>query len=101
MRVLMKVTLATEEFNTAARKGTAGKKMKRILDAQKPEAAYWTEFNGKRTGLLIVDLADATEIPALCEPWFLTFKADVEIHPVMTSQDLGKGGLDALGKKWA
>jgi hypothetical protein len=101
MRVLLKVTLAHEEFNAAVRNGTAGKKMQRILDEQKPEAAYFTEFGGKRTGLLIVDLPEASKIPAMVEPWFLTFKADVEIHPVMTSEDLGKGGLDALGKKWA
>ena len=101
MRVLLKVTLAHEDFNAAARSGTVGKKIQRILEEQKPEAAYWTEFGGKRTGLLIVDLPDATKIPALSEPWFLTFKADVEIHPVMTSEDLAKAGLDALGKKWA
>jgi len=100
MKVLLKVTLAHEEFNTAVRDGSAGKKMQRILDEQKPAAAYWTEFDGKRTGLLIVELPDATKIPALAEPWFLTFKADVEIHPFMTSEDLAKAGLDALGKKW-
>jgi len=101
MRVLLKVTLAHEEFNAAVRDGSAGKKMQWILDEQKPEAAYWTEFDGKRTGLLIVDLSNASRIPALAEPWFLTFKADVELHPVMTSEDLAKAGLDALGKKWA
>ena len=101
MRVLLKVTLAHAEFNAATRKGTVGRKIQRILKDQKPEAAYWTEFGGKRTGLLIVDLPDASKIPALAEPWFLTFGADVEIHPVMTSADLAKAGLDALGKKWA
>ncbi|HUI05670.1 MAG TPA: DUF3303 family protein [Verrucomicrobiae bacterium] len=100
MKVLLKVTLAHEEFNAAVRNGSAGKKMRRILDEQKPSAAYWTEFDGKRTGLLVVELRDATKIPALAEPWFLTFKADVEIHPFMTSEDLANAGLDALGKKW-
>ena len=101
MRVLLKVTLAHDEFNAAVRDGSAGSKMGRILEAQKPEAAYWTEFAGKRTGLLIVDLPDVTRIPALAEPWFLTFRADVEIHPVMTTEDLKKAGLDALGRTWA
>jgi len=101
MRVLLKVTLAHEEFNAAVRNGTIGKKMQRILEEQKPEAAYWTEIGGKRTGLLIIELPDVTKIPAFAEPWFLTFKADVEFHPVMTSEDLAKAGLEALGKKWA
>ena len=100
MRVLLKVMMAHEEFNAAIRNGSVGKKMQRILDEQKPEAAYWTEFDGKRTGLLVVELPDASKIPALAEPWFLTFKADVQIHPVMTNEDLAKAGLDALGKKW-
>ncbi len=100
MKTLLKVTLAHEEFNAAVRDGSAGKKMQRILAAQKPEAAYWTEFGGKRTGLLIVDLPEAGGIPALAEPWFLTFKADVEFHPVMTTEDLARAGLDTLGQKW-
>lgn len=101
MRVLLKVTLAHEEFNTAVRNGTVSQKMQRILEEQKPEVAYFTDMDGKRTGLLIVDLPAASSIPALAEPWFLTFKADVEIHPVMTPGDLAQAGLDALGKKWA
>jgi hypothetical protein len=100
MRVLLKVTMAHEAFNAAVLDGSVGKKMQRILAEQKPEAAYFTEFGGKRTGLLIVDLPEVSKIPALAEPWFLTFKADVEFHPVMTSEDLAKAGLDALGQKW-
>jgi hypothetical protein len=101
MRVLMKVTLPHEEFNTAVRNGTAGQKLQRILAEQKPEVTYFTEFDGKRTGLLVVDLPEASKIPPFAEPWFLTFKADVEFHPAMTPDDLAKAGLDALGKKWA
>ena len=101
MKNLLKITFAHTEFNAATRNGTVGKKIQRILEEQKPTAAYWTELNGKRTGLLIVELADAAKIPALAEPWFLTFNADVEIHPVMTSEDLARADLDALGKKWA
>jgi hypothetical protein len=72
-----------------------------ILEALKPEAVYFTEFSGKRTAVVIVDLPDASKIPALAEPWFLTFEADVEIHPVMCPDDLQKAGLDAIGKNWS
>jgi hypothetical protein len=75
--------------------------MSRILEAAKPEAVYFTEFGGKRTAILIVDLADPSKIPSLAEPWFLTFNADVEFHPVMSPDDLQRAGLDALGKAWA
>jgi hypothetical protein len=62
---------------------------------------YFTEYDGKRTALVVVDLPDPSKIPAYAEPWFLTFNADVEFHPVMTPDDLAKAGLDAMGKKWA
>ena len=101
MRVLMKVTMPHAKFNAAIKDGTASARMQRILGAQKPEAAYFTEFGGKRTGILIVDLAEPAQIPALAEPWFLQFEADVEIHPVMTVEDLGKSNLDAVGRSWA
>jgi hypothetical protein len=49
---------------------------------------------------MIVDIADPSKIPALAEPWFLSFNAEVSGHLVMTPEDLGKAGLEALGKKW-
>jgi hypothetical protein len=27
--------------------------------------------------------------------------SEVELHPVMTPEDLGRAGLEELGKKWA
>lgn len=101
MRVLMKVTMPHAKFNAAIKDGTASARMKRILTELKPEAAYFTEFGGKRTGILIVDLAEPAQIPALAEPWFLQFEADVEIHPAMTMEDLAKGNLDGVGRNWA
>jgi hypothetical protein len=100
MRILMNVKIPHKPFNAAVKDGTAGAKLKKILDTIKPEAAYFTEENGGRGAVLIVDLPDASKIPALAEPWFLTFEADVEFRVVMTPDDLGKGGLEELGKKW-
>jgi hypothetical protein len=101
MKILLIASMPHEPFNTAVRDGTAGKKMGAILAALKPEATYFAELNGKRTAILAVDLKDASQIPALAEPWFLTFQADVQLRPFMTSEDLQRGGLDQLGKKWA
>ncbi len=49
---------------------------------------------------MIANLDDASQIPSYAEPWFLAFNARVEFHPVMTPEDLGRAGLDALGKTW-
>lgn len=100
MRILMNVKLPHQPFNAAVKDGTAGAKLNRILEAIKPEAAYFTEQNGTRGAVLVVDLPDASKIPALAEPWFLTFQADVEFRIAMTAEDLKKAALDDFGKKW-
>jgi len=100
MRILLTVRLPHESFNTAVKDGSVGSKMEAILDAIKPEAVYFTEMNGQRTAVMIVELEKPSGIPALAEPWFLTFNADVEFHVVMSPEDLKEAGLDGLGKKW-
>jgi hypothetical protein len=74
--------------------------MARILEETKPEAAYFTSKDGNRGGYLIYNMSQASEIPRLAEPWFLTFEAKVEFMPAMTPEDLQKAGLDELAKKW-
>jgi hypothetical protein len=101
MRMIMHVYMPVDVFNAAVRDGSAGAKMQKILADQKPEAAYFTEYHGQRSGILIVNLNQASEIPKFAEPWFLTFNAKVELHPAMTLQDLGASGLDAIGKQWS
>ncbi len=100
MRMVMHVYFPVDVFNDAVRDGSAGTKMQKILGQQKPEAAYFTEYHGQRSGILIVDIKDASQIPAFAEPWFLQFNARLELHPAMTAQDLGAAGLEALGKEW-
>ncbi len=100
MRFILHVSLPVDKFNEAVRDGTAGKKLSRILEETKPEAAYFCAHDGKRGGFFVVNMSDASEMPRFAEPWFLQFNADVEFMPVMTPQDLAKGGLDELGKKW-
>ena len=49
----------------------------------------------------MVDVKDASQMPALAEPFFLTFNATVEFRVAMTPEDMGRAGLEQLGKKWA
>jgi hypothetical protein len=101
MRMLMHIQLPLEPFNTAVRDGTAGPKIQRILEAIKPEAAYFSEQNGRRGGTLVVNVKDPSDVPILAEPWFLTFNAEIEFRIAMTPEDLSRSNLEALGKKWA
>ena len=97
MRFLVKVSIPVEAGNEAARKGIIGEKIGKILSDLKAEAAYFVAEDGKRTGFIIVNMDHAHQIPSIAEPWFLAFNAAIEIHPVMTQEDLQKAGPD-IGK---
>ena len=101
MRMMMLVQCPIEPFNTLVRNGTAGAKMKQILDAIKPEHAWFGEREGKRGGILIVNVDSPSDVPRLAEPWFLTFNAEVEFRIAMTPEELAHSDLAGLGKKWA
>jgi hypothetical protein len=101
MRMIMQVRMPNEKFNAAVSDGSAGQKMKRILDEIKPESVYFTEYKGQRGAIMIIDLKEPSQIPALAEPWFIGFDAEVEFHVAITPDELGRAGLDALGKKWS
>ena len=93
MRMLLSVKFPHDEFNKAVKDGTAGQKIRRILEDIKPEAVYFTEQDGQRGAILVINMVDASQIPAFAEPWFLTFRADVKIQIAMTPEDLEKARL--------
>lgn len=100
MRMLIHVHFPNEEFNEAVRDGTAGKKLRNILSEAAPEAVYFLETEGHRSVMLIVQVEHSREIPALAEPWFLTFNAKTEFRIAMSPDDLAQAGLEELGGKW-
>lgn len=100
MRMMMHVSFPMQSFNAAVKDGTVGQKIGRILEALKPEAVYFTEQNGSRGAVIVVNVPEPSAIPALAEPWFLTFQAEVQFRIAMTPEDLKKSGLDALAKQW-
>ena len=100
MRFLVIAQSPPGKFNAATRDGTAGQKLHAIIEDIGPEAVYFTEIEGMRTCMLVVDMEDASQIPSLAEPFFLTFESKVSFHPIMSPEDLGKAGLEELGKKW-
>ena len=92
MRFLMKVNIPVESGNAAAKAGKLGATIQSILGDLKPEAVYFTDNNGQRAGFIFFEMKDASQIPAIAEPWFLAFNASIEIHPVMVPDDLAKAG---------
>src|SRR2546421_13007318 len=83
--------MPVEAGNAAAREN-GFKAIQSILQEQKPEAAYFIAEDGKRTALLIMNMDDASQLPAIAEPWFLALNAGIEVTPAMLPEDLQKAG---------
>jgi hypothetical protein len=100
MRMLVDVQMPLEPFNALVKNGAAGQVIQKIVEDLKPEAVYFAARDGKRGGIYVLDVADASQIPAIAEPFFLHFHASVSFYPCMTPADLAKAGLEELGKKY-
>ena len=94
MRMMLKVSFPVETANAAVRNGTLGSTIQKILADLKPEAAYFAEDNGMRTGYIFFQMTESSQLPAVVEPWFLAFNAAVTVKPAMTLQDLGAAAPD-------
>jgi hypothetical protein len=93
MRMLMRVSIPVEAGNAAAKAGTLGSTVETILADLKPEAAYFfADDAGNRSGSIVFDMKESSEIPAAAEPWFLAFNAKVSFRPIMNPEDLAKAG---------
>lgn len=103
MRMLMQVTIPVEAGNEAARTGAFGSPLQKILEPLKPEAVYFTTgTSGERGALIFFDMKDTSQMPAIAEPFFLTYKAKVTFSPVMNAQDLAHGasGIETAVKEF-
>jgi hypothetical protein len=102
MKYIMKVRMSIDEGNEALRDPQFGHKMNDLLAEIKAEAAWFTAVDGQRGGFVVLNINDASEIPAIAEPFYLWLGADLEFYPVMRPEDLAKAGpaIGAAVKKW-
>jgi hypothetical protein len=96
MRVIARINVPVEPGNRTIKDGTLGRVMQRAAERWKPEAMYFTAFDGYRTAIMVFDLPDASDMPPFAEPFFMELNADVQIAPAMNGADLQKG-LAQLG----
>jgi hypothetical protein len=59
MRMLLHARIPHEEFNAAVRDSSVGRKMKQILDETRAEAVYFTEYDGRRGAIMIINIDSA------------------------------------------
>jgi hypothetical protein len=94
MRVMARITIPVGAGNKAISDGSIGTIMQGAAERWKPEAMYFTTYAAQRTAYMVFDLPDASDIPPFAEPLFSGLECELEIFPVMTSDDLMRG----LGK---
>jgi hypothetical protein len=96
MRILLTFSIQPEKGDALIKEGRIGETMESILEELQPEAAYFTDVEGTRGGFLVVNMEDASQIPAMTEPLLLGVGATIHMQPVMTPEDLRGAAGEAL-----
>jgi hypothetical protein len=100
MKMLLRIIMPNEPFNTLIRKGTIGKTLEKILGDLKPEAAYFTLEDGERSVLMVININKPGDYVKYAEPFFLQFNAHIKYEIVMSPDELKNAGIEEIGKKY-
>lgn len=88
MRTMLRWTVPVEKGNDAINDGSLMQIIESMLQELDPEAAYFFPKDGKRSGEIVFDMTDPSQIPQIAEPLFMSVNAEVEFLPVMNVDDL-------------
>ena len=87
----MTARIPTEDGNKMVQDPNLLSKIEKYVKKVNAEATYFFETGGNRIVTFIVDIQSAGQIPILVEPLFSGMGAHVELHPVMSLDDLKEG----------
>ena len=90
MRFLMKIEMPTEAENAVVGEPGFNDKMCELLGQINAESASFSFVDGRRVDLIIVNVADFTELPTLAEPFYRWLKVRAEFLPQMNAEDVEK-----------
>ena len=90
MRTILTFTVPVEAGNEAIKNGGLQRVTDSLIASLKPEAAYFYAREGKRSGILVFDMKETSDIPSIAEPLFMELNAAVELCPCMDQADLQK-----------
>ena len=97
MRMLLQVKIPHQEFNAAVRDGSVEGKMKKILEDTKPEAVYFTEYDGRRGAIMIINIENPSEVPKFAGTMVSVIQRRC---PISHCHDPGRIGAGRSEKLW-
>lgn len=102
MRVLLKFQMPTETGNEVVRSGTVGEILQEIVHNLHPEAMYFAPDHGLRSGFMVFDLGEPSQIAEIAERFYFALHASVELTPIMTADDLQKAlpAIEAVVRRY-
>jgi hypothetical protein len=102
MRFMITCRIPLEKANELAKAASLHSTIHSIIGGLKPEAAYFSEIEGGRGGYIVVNMDDASQISAIAETLFLGLGAAIQVHRVMTSEELGQAtpAIDQAAQKY-
>lgn len=98
MRIMVRFRFPAEAGNELIESGKVAKVMELLAKDLKPEAAYFYPDLGERGGFFIIDMQESSQVAGVAERFFFGLGAEVELTPVMNTEDLQKGlsGIEAI-----
>ena len=102
MRFMITCRIPLEKVNESAKADSLHSTNQSIMEDLEPEAAYFSEIEGGRSGYMVVNMDDASQIPAIAEPLFLGLGATIQVHRVMVPEELGQAtpAIDQAAQKY-
>jgi hypothetical protein len=102
-RVMVRFSFPVDPGNELVRSGKIAQIVGKIIEDLKPEAVYLYPEGGQRGGIMVVDLAESSQLAGIAEPFWFGLHATVEITPVMSGEDLQKAltGIETIAQRYA
>lgn len=102
MRWMIRFSIPGKYGNELVSSGKIGQNFQSLMEEFKPEAAYFYPENGQRSGFMIVNMTDSSDLAKIAESFWFGLHADISVTPVMNGEDLAKGlsGIEGIVKRY-
>ena len=102
MRFMLSFGIPTEKANALIKNGSFPQTIQSIMEDLQPEAAYFTDVDGGRGGIFILNIDDTSQLPGMAEPLLHAMDATIKLQLVMTPEDMEKGApaLEQAAQKY-